>query len=644
MTKTLTEKILLSHLADGRMKSGEEIGVRVDRVLLQDTTGTMACLQFEALKVPKSTCERAVQYVDHNLLQVSYENADDHRFLQTFCAKYGIYFSKAGNGICHQVNLERFSVPGEVLLGADSHTPTAGGAGMLGIGVGGLDVAVAMGGGAFYFEMPRVVGVELKGRLKPWVSPKDIILELLRRLTVKGGVGRVFEYYGEGVKSLSVPERATITNMGAELGATSSIFPSDETTRDFFTLQNRVYEWKSLVADRDVTYDENIKINLEEIEPLIACPSSPDSVRKVTEVEGTEVQQVIIGSCTNSSYRDLMVVSNILKGRHAHPSVDFHINPGSRQVLQNIIKTSGLESLIAAGARIFENGCDGCVGIGSAPPTNSNVIRSFNRNFSGRSGTKDDKVFLASSEVCVAAAIFGKITDPHKLGEYPTVVWPKEFIIDDSMIIPPSPKPGEVKVERGPNIKPLPIREPLEADLEGEVLIKVGDDVSTDAIVPAGANVMALRSNIPAISEYVFKPVDPGFVARAKEKKGGFIIAGQNYGQGSSREHAALAPMYLGVKAVLAKSFARIHYANLVNFGILPLEFTNAKDYDDLKLGGKIYIRNIIDQLNRNELTVDARIDSRLISLIIPASRRLRQILISGGLLNYTRKSSASSQ
>ncbi|MDQ1278947.1 MAG: aconitate hydratase [Thermoproteota archaeon] len=644
MARTLTEKILSSHLADGQMKLSEEIGINVDRVLLQDTTGTMACLQFEALNIPKPACERAVQYVDHNLLQVSFENADDHRFLQTFCSKYGIYFSKPGNGICHQVNLERFSIPGEVLLGADSHTPTAGGAGMLGIGVGGLDVAVAMGGGAFYFEMPKTVGVELKGRLKPWVSSKDIILELLRRLSVKGGLGCIFEYYGEGIKSLSVPERATITNMGAELGATSSIFPSDETTRDFFVLQKRMQDWKPLEADKSAVYDENIKINLDEIEPLIACPSSPGNVKKISEVEGTEVSQVIIGSCTNSSYRDLMVVSKILKGRHAHSSVDFHINPGSRQVLQNITRDGGLESLITAGARIFENGCDGCVGIGSAPPTHSNVIRSFNRNFPERSGTKDDKVFLASSEVCVAAAIFGKITDPRKLGEYPKVIWPKEFVIDDSMIISPSSKPSEVEIVRGPNIKPLPIRGSLETDLAGEVLIKVGDDVSTDAIVPAGAAVMALRSNVPAISEYVFRPVDPGFVARAREKKGGFIVAGQNYGQGSSREHAALAPMYLGVKAVLAMSFARIHYANLINFGIIPMEFSESKDYEALKLGSKIHIGNIIKQLNSNKLSVDAKIDSETISLHIPTSKRLREILIFGGLLNYTRKKSSISK
>ena len=635
MVGTATEKILASHLVDGTMDQGDEIGIRVDRVLLQDTTGTMACLQFEALGIPKSMCERAVQYIDHNLLQTTYENPDDHRFLQTFAAKHGLYFSRPGNGVCHQVNLERFSAPGQILLGSDSHTPTAGGAGMIGIGVGGLDVAAAMGGGAFYFEMPTIVGVKLKGQLRPWVSAKDISLELLRRLSVKGGVEKIFEYYGEGVKHLSVPERATITNMGAELGATSSLFPSDDTTRNFFTLQDRMQEWKPMGADPGASYDEEIEIDVDEIEPLIACPSSPDNVKTVSEIEGTDIHQVIVGSCTNSSYRDLMVVSNVLKDRRVHPDVDFHINPGSRQVLQNIIKDGGLESLVSAGARIFENGCDGCVGIGSAPASNSNSLRSFNRNFLGRSGTKDDRVFLASPEICVAAAIFGKITDPRRLGSYPKVRWPQTFIVDDSMIIPPSLNFEEVKVERGPNIKPLPLRGHLDANLEGETLIKVGDNVTTDAIMPAGAHVMALRSNVPAISEYVFKPLDPSFVARINEKHGGFIVAGENYGQGSSREHAALAPMYLGVKAVLAKSFARIHKANLINFGILPLEFVDPKDYDDLEQGDVVRIEGVVDTLRSEKVTMIVQINADDISFSLPTSRRLRDVIISGGLLNY---------
>ncbi|MFH0749169.1 MAG: aconitate hydratase [Candidatus Bathyarchaeota archaeon] len=638
MTGTITEKILSSHLMDGHIRLGEEIGIKIDRVLLQDTTGTMTCLEFETLKLLKPLCERAVQYIDHNLLQVSYENADDHRFLQTFCAKYGIYFSKAGNGICHQVNLERFSIPGEVLLGGDSHTPTAGGTGMLGIGVGGLDVAIAMGGEAYYLEMPKIVGVELRGRLRPWVSAKDIILELLRRLSVRGGLGRVFEFYGEGVKSLSVPERATITNMGTELGATSSIFPSDESTQDFFKLQNRLVDWQPLIAERNAEYDENIVVDLNEIEPLVACPSSPDNVKTIREIEGLDIQQVIVGSCTNSSYRDLMLVSQVLKGKHVHNNVDFHITPGSRQVLQNIIKDGGLDSLISAGARIFENGCDGCVGLGSAPATKTNTLRSFNRNFSGRSGTKEDSVFIASPEICVASALFGKLTDPRKLGDYPKITFPSVFIIDDSLIIPPSTKPETVEVIKGPNIKSPPLRGPMEPCLDGEVLIKVTDNVSTDSIIPAGVSVMALRSNIPAISEYLSKPLDPTFVDRAKAKGGGFIVAGENYGQGSSREHAALAPMYLGIKAILAKSFARIHKANLINVGVLPLEFCDIKDYNHLEIGKKLQLENITGILSHNESTLNARSDTKTIPLLLPSSRRSRDILLHGGLLNYIQK------
>ena len=638
MPGTLTEKILKSHLVDGRIKTGEEIGVKVDRVLLQDTTGTMTCLEFESMGLSKPKCELAVQYIDHNLLQVSYENADDQRFLQTFAAKHGIYFSRPGNGICHQVNLERFSVPGEVLLGGDSHTPTAGGAGMLGIGVGGLDVAIAMGGAAFYFETPKIVGVELVGKLRPWVSAKDILLQILGKLTVKGGIGRVFEYYGEGVNSLTVPERSTIANMGTELGATSSIFPSDEATCNFFALQNRIIDWKPMAADKNAVYDENIRISLNDVEPLVALPSSPDNVKKIGEVEGMNVQQVIVGSCTNSSYMDLMVVANVLKGKHIHPDVDFHINPGSRQVLQNITKDGGLESLIAAGARIFENGCDGCVGLGSAPATEAVSLRSFNRNFPGRSGTRGDRVFLASPEICVVAALFGKIVDPRKLGEYPQIVWPKSFIIDDSMIIPPSPKPEEVEVIKGPNIKPFPIRGSLEGGLEGEVLIKVADNISTDSIIPPGVTVTALRSNIPAISEFVSRSIDPGFVDRAKEKGGGFIVAGENYGQGSSREHAALAPLYLGIKAVLAKSFARIHKANLINVGIPPLEFSNPKDYDNLRVGSKICVDDIAASLKGRESIIDIKVDSKAVSFIIPSSERSREILLVGGLLNYIKQ------
>ncbi len=641
--RTITEKIIASHLVDGRMEPGAEIGIAIDRVLMQDATGTMACLEFEALGIPGVRNEFAIVYVDHNLLQAGFESADDHRFLQTFGSKYGIHFSKPGNGICHQVNLERFSVPGKTLLGSDSHTPTAGGAGMLGIGAGGLDAAAAMGGAAFYFDMPRILGVHLHGELKPWMTAKDVALELLRRLTVKGGVGKILEYYGEGVKTLSVPERATITNMGAELGATSSIFPSDEATRDYFLRQRRVQDWKPLTADPGAGYDEEIEVDLGALEPLVACPGSPDNVRKVSEVEseGAEVQQALIGSCTNSSFKELMTIALAVKGRRVHPNVSLHVNPGSRQVLQTLIKHGGLSCLVSAGARVMENACDGCVGLGSAPASNSNSVRSFNRNWPGRSGTRDDRVYLASPEVCIAAAVFGRITDPRRLGEYPRVAWPRRFIIDDSMVLPPSKEPEKAEVIRGPNIKPLPRRGPVEPTLEGEVLIKLGDNVSTDAIMPAGAKVLPLRSNIPAISEHVFEPIEAAFVRRAKEKGGGFIAAGSNYGQGSSREHAALAPMYLGVKAVMARSFARIHRANLVNFGILPLEFDDPDDYAKIRLGSRIRIENVAKALRENAGTLPAEVDGDVFLFRLALGRRLREILAAGGLLNYVGASKA---
>jgi len=634
---TVAEKVIASHLVDGRMEPGAEIGLAVDRVLMQDATGTMACLQFEAMGLPRVRCEHAVVYVDHNLLQAGYENADDHRFLHSFAAKYGIRFSKPGNGICHQVNLERFSAPGKTLLGSDSHTPTAGGLGMLGMGAGGLDVAAAMGGAPFYLEMPRIVGVHLRGRLKPWVTAKDVILELLRKLTVRGGVGKMLEYHGKGVKTLSVPERATIANMGAELGATSSIFPSDEATRDYLRRQGRAQDWRSLAADPGAEYDEEIELDLAALEPLIACPGSPDNVRRVSELEaeGVEVQQVLIGSCTNSSFKELMTVALALEGRRAHANVSLHVNPGSRQVLQTLIKHSGLARLVSAGARVTESACDGCVGLGSAPASSSNSVRSFNRNWPRRSGTRDDRVYLASPEVCVAAAIYGRIADPRRLGAYPAVAWPRRFIVDDSMVLPPSEDPAKVEVIRGPNIRPLPRRGPLESTLEGEVLIKLGDNVSTDVIMPAGARVLPLRSNIPAISEHVFEPLDPGFVKRAREKHGGFVTAGSNYGQGSSREHAALAPMYLGVKAVMAKSFARIHKANLVNFGILPLEFTDPDDYEKIRLGSNVRIENAVAFVKEGADTLPAQVDGDTLLLKLALSARFREVLAAGGLLNY---------
>lgn len=641
MGKSLAHKIIESHLVDGKIEPSEEIGIKVDRVLMQDATGTMACLQFEALGMPRIKAEHAVIYVDHNILQIGFENADDHKFLETFAGKYGIYFSKPGNGICHQVNLERFSTPGKVLLGSDSHTPTAGGAGMLAIGVGGLDVAIAMGGGPFYTKMPKIVGVKLTGQLRPWVTAKDVILEMLRRLTVKGGVNKIFEYYGEGVKTLSVPQRGTICNMGAELGATTSIFPSDENTKDYFRRQGREQNWKPLAGDPDAQYDENMEINLNELEPMMACPGSPDNIKKVRDVQGTEVQQVLIGSCTNSNYQELMTAAYLLKDRKIHPSITMAVNPGSKQVLEMVSRDGAVYNIIAAGARLLEPGCHGCIGMGSAPGTDWISVRSFNRNWPGRSGTKDDKVYLTSPEVCIACAITGKITDPRDLGEYPEIPWPDRFIIDDSGILPPADDPSIVEVIRGPNIKPLPLKKPLEQSLQGEVLIKVDDNISTDAIIPAGAKILPLRSNIPAISEYVFYWLDPTFAKRAKEKSGGFIVGGDNYGQGSSREHAALAPMYLGVKGVLAKSFARIHRANLINFGIIPFEFANATDYDKLQQGSVIKITEILAALSNGSKSIKASVNGNAIDLKIDFSERQRKILIEGGLLNYTKKTVA---
>jgi len=618
------------------MSPGEEIAIKIDRTLLQDATGTMADLQFETLGVPRVRT-LAVSYVDHNMLQTGFENADDHLFLQSFAARYGLYFSRPGNGICHQVNLERFSAPGATLVGSDSHTPSAGAAAMLAIGTGGLDVAAAMAGYPLYLKMPKIVGVELTGRLKPWVTAKDVILELLGRLSVKGGLGRVFEYHGEGVKTLSVPERSTITNMGAELGATTSIFPSDEVTREFFQLQKRLQDWKPLAPDKDAVYDETIHLDLSELEPLVACPGSPDNVKPISEVEGTSVEQVLIGSCNNSGYKEMMVTAAILRGRHIHPNVDFHVVPGSRQILEAIARNGALADMVSSGARIMEAACDGCIGMGSSPATDTVSVRSFNRNWPGRSGTQNDQVYLASPEICAATALKGELTDPRNLGRYPEIKLPESLPIDDSMIIPPLP-PGEaakVKITRGPNIKPLPLRGEMEETLTGEVLIKLGDNISTDAIMPAGAKILPLRSNIPAISEYVFRYIDPDFVKRAQEKKGGFIVGGENYGQGSSREHAALAPMYLGIKAVLAKSFARIHHTNLVNFGIIPLEI-KPEDYNHLQEGTKIEIKNIKNQLAKKEITATA--NKREIKLTHNLTRRQTEILKAGGLLNYIRQ------
>jgi aconitate hydratase len=637
----LAQKIISSHLADGKMEPGQEIGLKVDRVLMQDATGTMACLQFEAMGIPRVKVEHAAIYVDHNILQTGFENGDDHRFLQTFAAKYGIHYSKPGNGICHQVNLERFSIPGKLLIGSDSHTPTAGGAGMMAIGVGGLDVAVAMAGAPFYTKMPKIVGVKLTGKLRPWVTAKDIILEMLRRLTVKGGVGKIFEYYGEGIRSLGVPQRGTICNMGAELGATTSLFEADEITLDYMTRQGRASDYKRTAADPGCAYDENMEINLDTLEPLIALPGSPDAIHKVRDVQGTDVQQVLIGSCTNSSYVEMMTVAHVLKGKKIHPDVTMAINPGSKQVLETVARDGSIYDIIASGARLLESGCQGCIGMGSAPGTDWISIRSFNRNWPGRSGTKDDKVYLTSPEVCVACAVTGKITDPRDLGEYPNIPWPDRFVVDDSGIVPPlsASEADSAVISRGPNIRPLPLRQPMEPVLQGEVLIRVGDNISTDAIMPAGAKILPLRSNVPAISEYVFYWLDPGFAKRASDKHGGFIVGGENYGQGSSREHAALAPMYLGVKGVIAKSFARIHRANLINFGILPLEFENPADFEKLEQGTPVVIENVISILKDASKTIDAVSGKDKTKIVLKAdfTPRQRKVILAGGLLNYIR-------
>ncbi|MCD6167413.1 aconitate hydratase [bacterium] len=636
MGNNLTQKILESHLVSGKMKPGTEIAIAVDQTLTQDATGTMAYLQFEAMEVPKVRTKLSVSYVDHNTLQTDFRNADDHRYLQTVAAKYGIYFSKPGNGICHQVHLERFGVPGQTLLGSDSHTPTNGGLGMIAIGAGGLDVAVAMAGGPFYLTMPKVVGVHLSGKLQPWVSAKDVILELLRRLTVKGGVGKIFEYFGEGVKSLSVYERATITNMGAELGATTSIFPSDENTLNFLRAQKREQAWQPLAADPDATYDEIIELDLSKLEPLIAQPHSPDNVVEVKQIAGLKVDQVNVGSCTNSSYKDMLVVASILKGRVVHPDVSMTLSPGSRQVLEMIAQKGALADIIAAGVRILESACGPCIGMGQAPPSEGISIRTFNRNFEGRSGTKSARVYLCSPEVATVAAVMGELMDPREFGEAVEVTYPEEFYVDDRLILPPAEDPSKIEIRRGPNIKPLPQNKPLPATLRGKVLLKVGDNITTDHIMPAGAKILPLRSNIPAISEFVFASIDPSFSKRALENKGGFVVGGENYGQGSSREHAALAPMYLGIKAVIAKSFARIHKANLINFGILPLTFVQPDDYDKIDQEDQLEMPELIECLKTNTPITVKNLTKGLTFLAnYILTTRQKEILMKGGMLNF---------
>lgn len=638
MADNLAYKIIKDHLVDGEMIAGKEIGIRIDQTLTQDATGTMAYLQFEAMGLDRVKTKRSVSYVDHNMLQTGFENADDHLYLQTVAANYGIHFSKPGNGICHQVHLERFGVPGMTLLGSDSHTPTCGALGMIAIGAGGLDVAVAMGGGAFYLPCPRVVGVHLTGKLQPWVTGKDVILEALRLLTVKGGVGNVIEYFGDGVKSLSLTQRATITNMGAELGATCSIFPSDENTLLYLTAQNRAQDYRALAADPGCQYDKVVEINLTTLEPMIAKPHSPDSVVKVREVAGTKAQQVCIGSCTNSSIYDLEISAAIVKGKNVNPDLSLTITPGSKQVYKMVADSGAMATLIAAGARILESACGPCIGMGQAPASGSVSVRSFNRNFEGRSGTKNSFVYLASPETCAATALTGVITDPRDLGAQPTLTLPEKFYIDDRGIIPPSPPGQKSEIVRGPNIKPLPTRTAMQDKLIGRVLLKLEDNISTDHIMPAGAKILPLRSNIPAISEFVFFYVDQSFPKRAKEAGSSCVIGGENYGQGSSREHAALAPMYLGLQFVIVKSFARIHKTNLVNFGILPLTFVAPADYEKLKQDDQLEIPDVRTRLKSgNRVTIKDLTQGTSFEAQFDLSPRQVDILLAGGLLNYTK-------
>ncbi len=639
IAQSLAAKIIASHLVKGEMAPGKEIAIVIDQTLTQDTTGTMAYLEFEALGLPRVRTKRSVAYIDHNTLQTGFENADDHRFIQTAAAKYGINFSRPGNGICHQVHLERFTVPGQTLLGSDSHTPTGGAMGMIAIGAGGMDVAVAMGGGPYYLNMPQVVNVRLKGRLQPWVSAKDIILELLSRLTVKGGVGKIFEYSGEGLQYLSVPERATITNMGAELGATTSLFPSDEVTRCFLEAQGRAADWQALSADEGAVYDQAIEIDLNTLEPLVACPHSPDKVAKVRELPTIKVDQVCIGSCTNSSAADLLKVAAILKGKTVPREVSLVISPGSRQVLTMLAEEGALAEMIKAGARILECACGPCIGMGQAPATGAVSLRTFNRNFYGRSGTTSANVYLCSPEVAAVSALHGAITDP-RCYEPLEVEAPEKMVINDNMIVPPLAAEEAAKVElvKGPNIKSFPQNEALPAALDGSVLLVMEDNITTDHIMPSPANLLPLRSNIPALANHCLEPVDSSFAARAKEKGGGFLTAGENYGQGSSREHAALAPLYLGIKGVLALSFARIHKANLLNSGILPLTFTEKKDYERIQLNDELLLEDLHRQIAEGgTLLVQNKTQGYSFTVKLEASPRQIQVLLAGGLLAFTK-------
>ena len=638
MGLTLTEKILRAHIVDGEFKKGAEIGLKIDQTLTQDATGTMAYIEFEAIGVPRVRTERSVAYIDHNTLQNGFENADDHRFIGSVAKKHGIYFSRPGNGICHQVHLERFGVPGKTLIGSDSHTPTGGGLGMLAMGAGGLDVAVAMGGGAYYITYPKIVKIELVGRLRPWVSAKDVILEVLRRLSVKGGVGKVMEYVGEGVKTLSVPERATITNMGAELGATTSIFPSDEITRAFLAAEGREDVWSEQKADDDAVYDESLTIDLSTLSPMAACPHSPDNVKSLAELGDMKIDQVCIGSCTNSSLADMMKVACILRGKTVAPNVSLAIAPGSKQVLNMLAENGALADMIAAGARVLESACGPCIGMGQSPNSGGISLRTFNRNFLGRSGTKDAQVYLVSPEVAALSAVNGYLSDPTALGDMPAFKLPEKFLINDNMVELPASEADADKVEilRGPNIKPFPETHPLADEIACKISLKVDDNITTDHIMPAGAKILPLRSNIPEISKHCFEVCDPEFPARAKALGKSVIVGGANYGQGSSREHAALAPLYLGVKAVITKSFARIHAANLINAGILPLTFADPADYDKLAEGDEIVLADIFAAVEAGSMTLTTKAGDR-IKLDCAYSPRQIAILKAGGLLPYTK-------
>lgn len=643
MGYTLAQKIIKEHLVSGEMTVGTDIGLKIDQTLTQDATGTMAYLEFEAMGVDRVKTEKSVAYIDHNTLQTGFENADDHRFIQTVCKKHGIYFSRPGNGICHQVHLERFGKPGKTLIGSDSHTPTGGGIGMLAMGAGGLDVAVAMGGGAYYITMPKMVRVNLSGALRPWVSAKDVILEVLRIMSVKGGVGKIVEYGGEGVKTLTVPERATITNMGAELGATTSIFPSDEITREFLKAQGREEDYTELSPDSDAVYDEVIEIDLSALKPMAACPHSPDNVKTIEEIGKQKIDQVCIGSCTNSSYLDLMRVASILKGKTVHPDVSLAIAPGSKQVYNMLALNGALGDLIAAGARILECACGPCIGMGQSPNSHGISLRTFNRNFEGRSGTADGQIYLVSPETAAVSALTGVFTDPTTILEPVTIELPEKFLINDNMVTPPAPveEMDSVEVLRGPNIKPFPVTKPLEETINASCALKVGDNITTDHIMPAGAKILPLRSNIPAISQHCFTVCDKEFPERAKLLGSSIIVGGVNYGQGSSREHAALAPLYLGVKAVLVKSFARIHRSNLINAGILPLTFENEADYDLISLGDEIVMPDVKKIIAEGgDVVVENKTTGAKITAKCELTDRTKAIILAGGLLNYTRENS----